>query len=1296
MKKFLTFLALACFMVAGVWAQFPSAGTHYVTLTNKDSGKRPYIHNALAENDYTLQSANPGTTNDYIWKVVSDGNGNITSIVNGDGRGVGVNGQYKGRVTSLQYTDKGDGYYYLTSSVIKNAQNDHECLNRSNGGYATGNGWTVTTWKGENNADNQWKVETVDVSALNVYNVVVNGAEGYVTYSTTNEYAYNGGFFLATGTISEADLEVYTIPAYNSSVSVSGNTITITYTADQSQLELNALIAEAEAAYADNDEPLAFGDNLITATSQFDSNATETREGNIGNLLDGNLGSYWHSSWAAEVAPHVHYLQVSLTEPISGAIKMTMGRRSGAANDHPVEMTVEYSADNSTYTLLPGSMKFSATTGYVTGTFTLPTNAQYLRFFNEKSNGSSQRGYWHCSEFQLNKVTKSNNIDNPTAAAAMQEALATAKAITSGATQADVQALQNALNTYKATVDPVITTITWELYDGTTLLATDAQEGCKKDHQYTTTITVPYGYLIEGDKTVTATDADQTITLNRVADPNFPVKYAESYDKIEHWYALNIHHNNKHYVYYSDGATPNVQADVTTYEKADEYAWGFVGNPTDGFVIYNRASGTALYSADNNTSCTVEATGSTFKATLTGWGTAQADGGFCLNVEGQQYVNFQGNQLKHWSDNDSGSTFHAIEIDFSLDAAYKEAKAAALQALTGAANIDLYAATDIATANSAIDGITYNASNETSINAAIATLDGIMDTFYATADGKKFALVSKNDWSTRGVTRYLTAADNTTDRLTAAENVELFSVFTATYDATQNAYKVATAYKPAIYLPVTGNASSEIYASETPGYYTFVGGAAATDPAMISCISSTVSNSQGGIHLDGGKNIVVWGPDGAASKWAFELVSDTDYEALVEAYESVQKTYSFIITDADGYTYEGTYTSEEENARPACVEGFTLSNEKWEEGTDDVDYVYTADFEFPFPVSYDGTDGHFTYIYSFKNTKFAWQAEGTTIVKTVQAEEPSGENFVWAIIPAFKDGAFTYKVMNIATQSYIYSTNASNSHDAGIVTLEEVGSDLTYSDEAFVLPNGYYLSLNSSNKSDGTVQYVGTWGSVHGGVKLMFEEYVPVTSINITIGATGYATIAYYETIVNKPEGLKVYYCTEGATSSSLNTVEWDKDYIPGYGAYILEGTPNTTYTVDCVDSDTFEIPDTDYDAVADIFYNGVLYGNFDDTVMTVEEAKTVYGENIYVFSQVDNIMGFYKYAGTTLAAHKAFYATENASINGFSLDFGGQTVGVNSVISATNLKAGYDIQGRRINKIQKGINILNGKKIIK
>ncbi len=203
-------------------------------------------------------------------------------------------------------------------------------------------------------------------------------------------------------------------------------------------------------------------------------------------------------------------------------------------------------------------------------------------------------------------------------------------------------------------------------------------------------------------------------------------------------------------------------------------------------------------------------------------------------------------------------------------------------------------------------------------------------------------------------------------------------------------------------------------------------------------------------------------------------------------------------------------------------------------------------------------------------------------------------------------------------------------------------------------------------------------------------------SIEITIGTAGYATIAYEEDLV-KPEGVKAYYCIYEGEEGHLTPVEWEKSYLPGCHAYILEGNPGT-YSFKVTNDYEEDYPSEDYEALGGLFFENLLYGNFDDDDYDVEDAKAdIYCDNIYVFSVAGTPAkpGFYRYVGTTLAAHKAFYATATALVSGFIVDFEG-TEGINAVMSATNLKAGYDIQGRRINKVQKGINILSGKKIIK
>ncbi|MBQ0049772.1 MAG: Ig-like domain-containing protein [Bacteroidales bacterium] len=234
----------------------------------------------------------------------------------------------------------------------------------------------------------------------------------------------------------------------------SGVEASVTVTVEHSmQNDLKDLITTVQETY-DANEVNEYGPNLITQTSQFSSNASETtpNEGSLNDLLDLNGSTFWHSLWSAgEVGPHTHYLQVKLSEPIEGYVQLTMMRRikNGGlcGDDNPVRMTVEASTDNIKYTLLDGEMNFDNSSTTVYGYFQVPTSAKYLRFFSEETNGK-QRGYWHCGDFQLNLVTKEAvNSQNAEAAAALAAALREARSVR-GASREDVDALQDAYEAY--------------------------------------------------------------------------------------------------------------------------------------------------------------------------------------------------------------------------------------------------------------------------------------------------------------------------------------------------------------------------------------------------------------------------------------------------------------------------------------------------------------------------------------------------------------------------------------------------------------------------------------------------------------------------------------------------------------------------------------------------------------------------------------------------------------------------------------------------------------------------------
>lgn len=219
--------------------------------------------------------------------------------------------------------------------------------------------------------------------------------------------------------------------------------------------DLKELIKEVEAAYALNNVA-ELSENLITETSQFSSPYTEPSEGDINALIDGDCSTFWHSAWSQGNAEmHVHYLQVDLPEAVTGDLQVTLGRRknqgSFCANDNVVLLGVEASADGENFVNV-GQLPMPLVSGewYESGVVAVE-GAKVFRFFNDESNGTNQRGYWHAGEFQLNLVTTpALNVTFAEAAAALQEALVAAKEVGANATDADVAALQAAYDAYVA------------------------------------------------------------------------------------------------------------------------------------------------------------------------------------------------------------------------------------------------------------------------------------------------------------------------------------------------------------------------------------------------------------------------------------------------------------------------------------------------------------------------------------------------------------------------------------------------------------------------------------------------------------------------------------------------------------------------------------------------------------------------------------------------------------------------------------------------------------------------------
>ena len=91
--------------------------------------------------------------------------------------------------------------------------------------------------------------------------------------------------------------------------------------------------------------------------------------------------------------------------------------------------------------------------------------------------------------------------------------------------------------------------------------------------------------------------------------------------------------------------------------------------------------------------------------------------------------------------------------------------------------------------------------------------------------------------------------------------------------------------------------------------------------------------------------------------------------------------------------------------------------------------------------------------------------------------------------------------------------------------------------------------------------------------------------------------------------------------------------------------------------------------------------------------AATEADGTMYVLAQKDGKVGFYKATGT-IAAGKAYYQSASG-VKAFYFD-GDDATGISGVDANLNTNdAIYNIAGQRIQKMQKGINIINGKKVL-
>ncbi len=182
-----------------------------------------------------------------------------------------------------------------------------------------------------------------------------------------------------------------------------------------SEEDVNTITAAAEA-YADEVEALQAmllnktetGEGLITNVSQLSSAMTETQEGAIDYLIDGDASTFWHSTWYnGSVDNGTHFLQVALpSDADPNAVMRFYFQRRASISDHVTSWSIYGVSTNSTETskddctlLATISTPYGSSGEIIYADAFVPNGFQYLRFYAEETTNS--RGYFHLAEFNI-------------------------------------------------------------------------------------------------------------------------------------------------------------------------------------------------------------------------------------------------------------------------------------------------------------------------------------------------------------------------------------------------------------------------------------------------------------------------------------------------------------------------------------------------------------------------------------------------------------------------------------------------------------------------------------------------------------------------------------------------------------------------------------------------------------------------------------------------------------------------------------------------------------------------------
>lgn len=241
-----------------------------------------------------------------------------------------------------------------------------------------------------------------------------------------------------------------------------------------------------------------------------------------------------------------------------------------------------------------------------------------------------------------------------------------------------------------------------------------------------------------------------------------------------------------------------------------------------------------------------------------------------------------------------------------------------------------------------------------------------------------------------------------------------------------------------------------------------------------------------------------------------------------------------------------------------------------------------------------------------------------------------------------------------ATNAVAYTIAKANAQGRYVI------KDVTGGDQAYLnLNNGTRNVLGWSSNEDASRWYI-----------------VPATSLEVTLNSTEDATWAslYLPFGVELPKGLKAYTGTRNDDEQTVTLTAIDA--VPAETGVILEGS-----------AETYTLTITDVTAGAtDNAFTG-----------TNQQLTDIDNTAYYTLGYGSKGLGLYHPNQTTLRANVAFMLKGAQGVQGYRLDLGGTTTGIEGAPAAGAATDGtwYDLGGRRVTSPTKGVYVKNGRKVV-